>query len=44
MTRVGWLTAMIAEEFGGSGVGPAEASIVMEEINRAGGNAGHCHG
>ena len=44
LTRAGWLAAMIPEEFGGSGLGLAEASIVMEEINRAGGNAGHCHG
>ncbi len=44
LTRAGWLAAMIPEEFGGSGLGLAEASVVMEEINRAGGNAGHCHG
>ena len=35
---------MVPEEFGGSGLGLTEASIVMEEINRSGGNAGHCHG
>ena len=44
LTRAGWLAAMIPEQFGGSGLGLTEASIVMEEINRAGGNAGHCHG
>jgi len=44
LTRDGWLAAMIPEAFGGSGLGLTEASIVMEEINRAGGNAGHCHG
>ncbi|TJZ85493.1 acyl-CoA dehydrogenase family protein [Paracoccus hibiscisoli] len=44
LTRAGWLAAMIPEEYGGSGLGLAEASVVMEEINRAGGNAGHCHG
>ena len=44
LTRAGWLAAMIPEDFGGSGLGLTEASIVMEEINRAGGNAGHCHG
>lgn len=44
LTNAGWLSAMIPEEFGGSGLGLTEASIVMEEINRAGGNAGHCHG
>ena len=35
---------MIPEDYGGSGLGLTEASIVMEEINRSGGNAGHCHG
>lgn len=44
LTQDGWLAAMIPEEFGGSGLGLAEASVVMEEINRGGGNAGHCHG
>ena len=44
LTTAGWLAAMIPEEFGGSGLGLTEASIVMEEINRNGGNAGHCHG
>ena len=44
LTTAGWLAAMIPEEYGGSGLGLLEASIVMEEINRAGGNAGHCHG
>lgn len=44
LTNAGWLSAMIPEEFGGSGLGLTEASIVMEEINRSGGNAGHCHG
>lgn len=44
LTREGWLAAMIPEEYGGSGLGLTEASIIMEEINRSGGNAGHCHG
>lgn len=44
LTSAGWLAAMIPEEFGGSGLGLTEASVVMEEINRNGGNAGHCHG
>lgn len=44
LTSAGWLAAMIPEEYGGSGLGLTEASIVMEEINRNGGNAGHCHG
>ncbi|CAM5606988.1 isovaleryl-CoA dehydrogenase [Aquamicrobium terrae] len=44
LTEAGWLAAMIPEEYGGSGLGLTEASVVMEEINRSGGNAGHCHG
>jgi len=44
LTQAGWLAAMIPEEFGGSGLGLTEASIIMEEINRSGANAGHCHG
>lgn len=44
LTKAGWLAMMIPEEFGGSELGLTEASIVMEEINRSGGNAGHCHG
>ena len=44
LTKAGWLAAMIPEAHGGSGLGLVEASIVMEEINRCGGNAGHCHG
>jgi acyl-CoA dehydrogenase len=44
LTRAGWLAAMIPQEFGGSGLGLTEASVIMEEINRSGGNAGHCHG
>ncbi|MEP1441994.1 MAG: acyl-CoA dehydrogenase family protein [Hyphomicrobiales bacterium] len=44
LTKAGWLAAMIPEEFGGSALGLTEASIIMEEINRNGGNAGHCHG
>ena len=35
---------MIPQEYGGSGLGLAEASVIMEEINRNGGNAGACHG
>ncbi|MCU4481194.1 acyl-CoA dehydrogenase family protein [Acinetobacter ursingii] len=44
LTHAGWLAAMIPEEYGGSGLGLAEATVVMEEINRSGGNAGACHG
>jgi acyl-CoA dehydrogenase len=44
MTKAGWLAALIPEEYGGSGLGLAEASVIMEEINFSGGNAGSCHG
>jgi len=44
MTEAGWLAALIPEEYGGSGLGLAEASVIMEEINFSGGNAGSCHG
>ena len=44
LTKAGWLAALIPETYGGAGLGLTEASIVMEEINRSGGNAGACHG
>ena len=44
MTKAGWLAAPIPEEYGGSGLGLAEASVIMEEINFSGGNSGSCHG
>ena len=44
LTRAGWLAALIPQEYGGSGLGLGEASAILEEINRAGGNAGACHG
>ena len=44
LTRAGWMAALIPQEFGGSGLGLAEASVIMEEVNRCGGNAGACHG
>nr|WP_208694960.1 MULTISPECIES: acyl-CoA dehydrogenase family protein [Pseudomonas] len=44
MTAAGWLSAMIPEAYGGSGLGLAEASIILEEVNRCGGNSGTIHG
>ena len=44
LTREGWMAALIPEEYSGSGLGLTEASVIMEEINRAGGNSGACHG
>ena len=43
LTEAGYLAALIPEEFGGSGLGVTEASIILEEINHSGGNAGACH-
>jgi acyl-CoA dehydrogenase len=44
LTKAGWLAALIPAEYGGSGLGLTEASVIMEEINRSGGNSGACHG
>jgi acyl-CoA dehydrogenase len=44
LTKAGWLAALIPQEYGGSGLGLAEASVIMEEINHCGGNSGACHG
>src|SRR6187551_3626965 len=44
LTEAGWLAALIPYEYGGSGLGLAEASVIMEEINRSGANSGACHG
>ena len=44
LTKAGWMAALIPTEYGGSGLGLAEASVIMEEINRSGGNSGACHG
>ncbi|QNK65369.1 acyl-CoA dehydrogenase family protein [Variovorax sp. PAMC26660] len=44
LTKAGWMAALIPQEYGGSGLGLTEASVIMEEINRCGGNSGACHG
>lgn len=43
LTQSGFLAALIPEEYGGSGLSLTEGSIIMEEINRSGANAGACH-
>ena len=43
LTEAGWLAALVPEEYGGSGLGITEASIILEEVNRSGGNSGACH-
>lgn len=44
LTKAGWLAALIPQAYGGPGLSMAEASVIMEEINRSGGNSGACHG
>ena len=44
LTKAGWLAALIPQQFGGSGLNLTQASVIMEEINLSGGNAGACHG
>ena len=44
LTKAGWMAALIPEEYGGSNLSLTEASVIMEEINRCGGNSGACHG
>ena len=43
LTASGYLAALIPEEYGGAGLGITEASIILEEINRSGGNSAACH-
>ncbi len=43
MTESGYLGALIPEEYGGAGLGLRETSIILEEVNRSGGNAAVCH-
>jgi acyl-CoA dehydrogenase len=44
LMQAGWLAAMIPEAYGGSGLGLCAATVIMEEINRCGGNSGAVHG
>jgi acyl-CoA dehydrogenase len=44
LTEAGWMAALIPEQYGGSGLSLTEASVIMEEVTRSGGNAGCCHG
>jgi alkylation response protein AidB-like acyl-CoA dehydrogenase len=43
LTREGYLAALIPEEYGGAGLGLSAAAAILEEIHRAGCNAGACH-
>src|SRR5262249_21123453 len=44
LTKAGWMSALIPEEYGGSGLSLTEASVIMEEGSRSRGQAGSCHG
>ena len=44
LTKAGWMSALIPEEYGGSGLTLSEATVIMEAISRSGGNPGCCHG
>ncbi len=43
LTEAGFLSVLIPEEYGGSGLGLSAATAVLEEIHRSGGNGGGCH-
>src|ERR671914_2185591 len=43
LSELGWLAALIPEEYGGTSLGITEASIILEEINHSGGVATACH-
>ena len=43
LTEAGWLAALIPEEYGGAGLALTAASVILEEINASGCNAGACH-
>ena len=43
LTKSGFLSVLIPEQYGGSGLGLAAAAAVLEEIHRSGGNGGACH-
>ena len=44
LTKAGWMAALIPEQYGGSGLSLTQATVIMEEVTRSGGNAGCCHG
>jgi acyl-CoA dehydrogenase len=43
LTKGGYLGVLIPQEYGGAGLGIMEAALILEEINRSGGNGGACH-
>jgi len=43
LTQAGFLSVLIPEDYGGSGLGLSAATAVLEEIHRSGCNGGACH-
>src|SRR5438270_4302719 len=43
LTKAGYMATLIPEEYGGAGMGIAEAATILEEIHHSGGNAAACH-
>ena len=43
LTEAGYLSVLIPEEYGGSGLGISSAAVIMEEIQKSGCNGGACH-
>ncbi len=43
LTELGYLSVLIPQEYGGGGQGITEAAVILEEVNRSGGNGGACH-
>lgn len=43
MSQAGWLAALIPEEYGGSGLSLLDGCVILEEVNRSGGNGASCH-
>ena len=43
LTAAGFLSVLIPEDYGGSGLGLGAAAAILEEIHRSGGNGGACH-
>jgi acyl-CoA dehydrogenase len=43
MTKAGWLSALIPEEYGGSGLSLLDGCVILEEVNNTGGNSAACH-
>src|SRR3954469_6150697 len=43
LTEHGWLAALIPEEFGGAGLPPSGAGVILETISASGGNPAACH-